>query len=52
MSIEAKALDLYHRVTLRLDNLDSRQIFQKIANAEKAYLESLDKLLDTLKGTD
>ncbi|NDY70510.1 sulfurtransferase [Desulfobacter hydrogenophilus] len=52
MSIEAQALDLYQRVTLRIDNPDSRQIVQKIANEEKAHLESLGKLLDTLKGTD
>lgn len=52
MSIEAQALDLYQRVILRIDNPDSRQIVQKIANEEKAHLESLGKLLNTLKGTD
>lgn len=52
MSIEAQAMDLYQRVTLRIDNPDSRQIVQKIADEEKAHLESLGKLLDTLKGTD
>jgi rubrerythrin len=52
MSIEAQALDLYQRVTLRIDNPDSKQVIQKIANEEKAHLESLGKLMDTLKGTD
>jgi rhodanese-related sulfurtransferase/rubrerythrin len=52
MSIEAQALDLYQRVTLKIDNPDSKQVIQKIANEEKAHLESLGKLMDTLKGTD
>jgi rhodanese-related sulfurtransferase/rubrerythrin len=52
MSIEAQALDLYQRVTVRIDNPDSRQIVQNIANEEKAHIESLGKLMDTLKGTN
>lgn len=52
MSIEAQALDLYQRVALTIDNADSKQVVQKIANEEKAHLESLGKLMDTLKGTD
>ncbi|WP_020588541.1 rhodanese-like domain-containing protein [Desulfobacter curvatus] len=52
MSIEAQALDLYQRVILKIDNPDSKQVIQKIANEEKAHMESLGKLMDTLKGTD
>lgn len=52
MSIEAQALDLYQRVTLRIDNPASKQVVQKIANEEKKHIESLGKLMDTLKGTN
>ncbi|WP_320040013.1 rhodanese-like domain-containing protein [uncultured Desulfobacter sp.] len=52
MSIEAQALDLYQRVTLSIDNPDSKQVVQKIANEEKAHIESLGKLMDSLKGTN
>lgn len=52
MSIEAQALDLYQRVTLRIDDPASKQIVQKIANEEKVHLESLGKLLDALEETD
>jgi len=48
MSIEAQALDLYQRVSAKIENLQSREIVQKIANEEKAHLASLGKLLDTL----
>ncbi len=48
MSIEAQALDLYQRVSERIDNEKSRQIVQKIANEEKVHLESLGKLMDSL----
>ncbi|MCG8553072.1 MAG: sulfurtransferase [Desulfobacterales bacterium] len=52
MSIEAQALDLYQRVTSGIDDPDSRQVVQKIANEEKTHLQSLGKLMDTLEGTD
>lgn len=52
MSIEAQALDLYQRLALKIDNPESKQIVQKIANEEKTHLESLGKLMDSLKGTE
>nr|WP_319493226.1 rhodanese-like domain-containing protein [uncultured Desulfobacter sp.] len=52
MSIEAQALDLYQRLALKINNPDSKQIVQKIASEEKTHLESLGKLMDSLKGTD
>jgi rhodanese-related sulfurtransferase/rubrerythrin len=52
MSIEAQALDLYQRLALKIDNPDSKQVVQKIAAEEKAHLESLGKLMDSLKETD
>ncbi len=48
MSIEAQALDLYQRVTLKIKNEGSRKIIQKIANEEMVHLESLGKLMDSL----
>jgi rubrerythrin len=48
MSIEAQALDLYQRVSLKFEKSQSKDIVNKIANEEKAHLESLGKLLDTL----
>ena len=51
MSIEAQALDLYQRVSLKVENSSSRDIINKIANEEKAHLASLGKLMDDiLKG--
>ncbi len=51
MSIEAQALDLYQRVSLKVTNPDSKNIILKIAGEEKAHLASLGKLLDNiLKG--
>lgn len=47
MSIEAQALDLYQRVALKIENPDSRQIVNKIANEEKAHLASLGRLMDS-----
>ncbi len=48
MSIEAQALDLYQRVALKFKNSQSRDIVNKIANEERAHLESLGKLMDSL----
>ena len=48
MSIEAQALDLYQRVSLKFTDSDSKGIVNKIANEEKAHLASLGKLLDTI----
>lgn len=48
MSIEAQALDLYQRLSLKIDNRQSRDIINKIAKEEKAHLASLGKLMDSL----
>jgi rubrerythrin len=48
MSIEAQALDLYQRVSAKIENPGSRDIINKIANEEKAHLASLGELLDSL----
>lgn len=48
MSIEAQALDLYQRVSQKINNPESKQIVLKIASEEKAHLASLGKLMDTL----
>lgn len=41
-------MDLYQRLSLRVKNLQSREIINKIANEEKAHLVSLGKLMDSL----
>lgn len=46
MSIEAQALDLYHRVSLKITHPESRAIVNKIADEEKVHLTSLGKLMD------
>jgi rubrerythrin len=48
MSIEAQALDLYQRLSLKVGNRQSRDIINKIAKEEKAHLASLGKLMDSL----
>ena len=48
MSIEAQALDLYQRVSFKIENQASREIINKIANEEKVHLASLAKLMDSL----
>lgn len=48
MSIEAQALDLYQRLSSKVENPQSRDIINQIANEEKAHLASLGKLLDSL----
>ena len=48
MSIEAQALDLYQRLSLKVENRQSRDIINQIAKEEKAHLASLGKLMDSL----
>lgn len=48
MSIEAQALDLYQRVSSKIENQQSKDIINQIANEEKAHLSSLGKLMDSL----
>ena len=48
MSIEAQALDLYQRLSLKVENRQARDIINKIAKEEKAHLASLGKLMDSL----
>ncbi len=48
MSIEAQALDLYQRLSLKIKSSESKNVIIKIANEEKAHLTSLGKLLDNL----
>ena len=48
MSIEAQALDLYQRVSTKIENKESKDVINKIANEEKAHLASLGKLMDSL----
>ena len=48
MSIEAQALDLYQRVSSKIDDPQSKDIVNKIANEEKAHLAVLGKLMDSL----
>jgi sulfur-carrier protein adenylyltransferase/sulfurtransferase len=48
MSIEAQALDLYQRLSLKITNRQSRDIVNQIASEEKAHLASLGQLMDSL----
>jgi rubrerythrin len=48
MSIEAQALDLYTRAANRSTDERSRKTLKKIAEEERAHLEQLAKLMDTL----
>ena len=48
MSIEAQALDLYQRLSLKIKSSESKNVINKIANEEKAHLTSLGKLLDNM----
>jgi rubrerythrin len=48
MSIEAQALDLYTRAANRSSDERSRGTLKKIAEEERAHLEQLAKLMDTL----
>lgn len=47
MSIEAQALDLYHRVSSKITHPESKAIVNKIADEEKVHLRSLGKLMDS-----
>ena len=48
MSIEAQALDLYQRLSLKITNRQSRDIVNQIASEEKAHLASLGQLMESL----
>ncbi len=48
MSIEAQALDLYQKVSIKIKNPESKDIINKIANEEKFHIASLGKLMDSL----
>ena len=48
MSIEAQALDLYTRAANRSKDKRSREALRKIAEEERAHLEQLAKLMDSL----
>ena len=48
MSIEAQALDLYQRVSLKIENIHSRAVINKIADEEKIHIAALGKLLEHL----
>ncbi len=48
MSIEAQALDLYRRLSVKVENPGSKTIINNIANEEKTHLASLGKLMDSL----
>jgi len=48
MSIEAQALDLYQRVSSKIENSHSKNLINKIADEEKAHLAGLGKLMDSL----
>jgi rubrerythrin len=48
MSIEAQALDLYTRAANRSTDERSRGALKKIAEEERAHLEQLAKLMDSL----
>jgi rubrerythrin len=48
MSIEAQALDLYTRAANRSTDERSRGAMKKIAEEERAHLEQLGRLMDTL----
>jgi len=48
MSIEAQALDLYHRAGENASDQDSKKILQQIALEEQAHLQLLGELMDQL----
>ncbi len=50
MSIEGQALDLYSRAAQRALDDDNRRILGKIAAEEKAHLEKLGELMDSILG--
>ena len=50
MSIEGQALDLYSRAAQRSPDGDNQKILEKIAAEEKAHLEKLGELMDSILG--
>lgn len=48
MAIEAQALDMYQRVSDKVDNEKSSTVLARIAREEKAHLDSLGRLMDSL----
>jgi rubrerythrin len=48
MAIEAQALDLYQRASEKTTSEESRDSLVQIANEERAHLEQLGKLFETL----
>jgi rhodanese-related sulfurtransferase/rubrerythrin len=48
MTIEAQALDLYHRASERTDDERSKKALGQLADEERAHLKELGKLLETL----
>ena len=50
MSIEGQALDLYSRAAQRTPDGDNQKILEKIAVEEKAHLERLGELMDSILG--
>ena len=50
MSIEGQALDLYSRAAERAPETDNTKILTKIAAEEKAHLEKLGELMDSIMG--
>jgi rubrerythrin len=49
MSIEAQALDLYHRAAANSSDQVSRAALRQIADEEKAHLAQLGKLMETIE---
>ena len=50
MSIEGQALDVYSRAAQRSPDGDNQKILEKIAAEEKAHLERLGELMDSILG--
>ena len=48
MSIEAQALDLYHRAGKKISNEASVNVIRKIEGDEKSHLKQLGKLMEIL----
>ena len=48
MSIEAQALDLYHRAGRLTENVPLKEFFATIVQEEKAHLDMLSELMDTI----
>ncbi len=48
MSIEAQAIDLYHRALRQTKTPEAKKIIQNIANEEKEHIKSLGRLMESL----